>query len=164
MRPTNSLYPQRCSFLIHARLCGTCCAASAPFQLKAIGWEDRFWIHWPSLGTCCRIAINCIKCNILHPVQPDDVPKFDKLVSPPPPLMPHTRPNVWSCACPQYFYAVMFHHVQLALKYSRMKEKHQDCRTNILQNFEIRPVGSPIIKSFAAKPEVVNARFILLAT
>ncbi|KAF6219181.1 hypothetical protein HO133_005006 [Letharia lupina] len=65
---------------------------------------------------------------------------------------------------PQRSYAVSFHHVQLALKYSRMKEKHQDCRTNILQNFEIRPVGSPIIKTFAAKPKVVNARFILLAT
>lgn len=65
---------------------------------------------------------------------------------------------------PPEFYAVSFHHVQLALKYSRMKEKHQDCRRNILQNFEIRPVSSPIIKAFAAKPKVVNARFILLTT
>ena len=61
-------------------------------------------------------------------------------------------------------YAVSFHHVQLALKYSRIKEKHQDYRWNILQKFKIRSVASPIIKTFAAKPKVVNARFILLTT
>lgn len=45
-----------------------------------------------------------------------------------------------------------------------MKEKHQDCRTNILRIFEIRPVYSPIIKTLSAKPKVVKARFILIVT
>lgn len=45
-----------------------------------------------------------------------------------------------------------------------MKGKHQDCRTNILRKFKIRLVCSPIIKAFAAKPKVVDGKFILLAT
>lgn len=44
-----------------------------------------------------------------------------------------------------------------------MQKKYQDCRINILQNFEISPVDSSIIKIFIIKPKVVNVRLILLA-
>lgn len=130
-------------------------------QLIAIAWEDRF-NTLTELGNLLPDIYHCTKCNVLHPVEPDDIPNLTNW---------HRRRH--SCRTPgqmfdhlhpQHSYAVSFHHVQLALKYSRMKEKHQDCRTNILQKFEIRPVGSPIIKKFTAKPKVVNARFTLLAT
>ena len=35
-----------------------------------------------------------------------------------------------------------------------MKEKHQGCRTNILQKFEIRLPDSPIMRTFTAEPKV----------
>ncbi len=130
-------------------------------QLKALSREDRF-ITLTELGNLLPDHYHCIKCNILHPVEPDDVPNLTNwyrrrhTCRTPGRMFDHVRP--------QHSYAVSFHHVQLALKDSRMKQKHQDCRTNILQEFEIRPDGSPIIKSFTAKPKVVNARFILLAT
>ena len=132
-------------------------------QLKAMAREDRF-NTLTELGNLLPDYSHCIKCNILHPVEPDDIPNLTNW---------YRRSRRHSCCTPshtydhvrpQYLYAVSFHHVQLALKYSRMKQKHQDYRSNILQKFEIRPAGSPIIKSFTAKPKVVNARFILLAT
>ncbi|CAD6565711.1 MAG: hypothetical protein ASARMPREDX12_006733 [Alectoria sarmentosa] len=137
-------------------LCSECSS-----QLKAMVREDRF-NTLTELGNLLPDNYHCIKCNILHPVEPDDIPDLTNWYR-----RRHscrTPSQMFDHVHPESSYAVSFHHVQLALKYSRMKEKHQDCRTNILQNFEIRPVGSPIIKTFAAKPKVVNARFILLAT
>ena len=137
-------------------LCSKCSS-----QLKAMVWDDRFHTL-TELGNLLPDDYHCIKCNILHPVEPDDVPNLTNWYRrrhqcrTPSQMFDHLRP--------QYSYAVSFHHVQLALKYSRMKEQHQDCRTNILQTCEIRPVNSPVIKTFAAKPKVINARFILLAT
>lgn len=131
------------------------------FQLKAMVWEDRF-NTLTELGNMLPDKYHCTKCNILHPVEHDDTPNLTDWYR-----RRHscrTPSSMFDHVHPQHSYAVSFHHVQLALKYSRMKEKHQDCRTNILRNFEIRPVGSPIIKTFAAKPKVVNARFILLAS
>lgn len=131
------------------------------FQLKAMAPEDRF-NTLTELGNLLPDNYHCTKCNILHPVEPNDIPNLTNWYRrghscrTPSQMNDHVHP--------QDSYAVLFHHVQLALKYSRMKEKHQDCRTNILQKFEICPAGSHIIKTFAAKPKVVNARFILLAT
>ena len=131
-------------------------------QLQAIGPEDRF-NTLSELGNLLPDNYHCIRCNTLHHVEPEDIPDLTNWYGrrrhscrAPGQLFDHVRP--------QDSNAVTFHHVQLALKYSRMKEKHQDCRRNILQNFETRPVGSSIIKTFAAKPKIVNARFILLAT
>lgn len=138
-------------------LCSEC-----SFQLKALVREDRF-NTLTELGNLLPDNYHCIKCNILHPVEPDDIPDMTNWYR----RRRHscrTPSQMFDHVHPQRFYAVLFHHVQLALKYSRMKEMHQDCRTNILQSFEIRPAGSPIIKTFAAKPKVVNDRFILLAT
>lgn len=130
-------------------------------QLKAMAWQDRF-NTLTELGNVLPDNYHCTRCNILHPVDPDNIPNLTNwyrrrhLCRIPSQMYDHLHP--------QQYYAVSFHHVQLALKYSRMKEKHQDCRINILENFEIRPVGSPIVKTFTAKPKVVNARFILLMT
>ena len=130
-------------------------------QLNALVQEDRF-NTLTELGNLSSDHYHCIKCNILHPVEPDDIPNLTNWYRRQHTC--HTPSQMFDHLHPQNSYAVSFHHVQLALKYSRMKEKHQDCRTNILQKFEIRPVSSPIIKTFAAKPKVVDARFILLAT
>lgn len=131
------------------------------FQLQALVREDRFNIL-AELGNLLPDNYHCVSCNVLHAVESDDIP-----------ILTNWYRRRHSCRAsgqmfdhlhPQHSYAVLFCHVQLALKYSRMKEKHQDYRMNILQEFEIRPVGSPIIKTFIAKPKVVNARFILLTT
>ena len=131
------------------------------FQLKAIGRKDRFNVL-AELGNLLPDNYHCIKCNVLHPVEPDDIPNLTNWY-----CRRHscrTPGQMFDSVYPQASYSVSFHHVQLALKYSRMGEKHQDCRRNILQYFEIRPVSSPIIKAFAAKPRIVNDRFILLTT
>ena len=128
------------------------------FQLKAICWEDRF-NTLTELGNLLPDNYHCIKCNTLHPVEPDNIPNLTNRIA----AATHAAHQA-KCLIMCTRYAVSFHHVQLALKYSRIKEKHQDYRWNILQKFEIRSVASPIIKTFAAKPKVVNARFILLTT
>ncbi len=131
-------------------------------QLQATGPEDRF-NTLAELGNLLPDNYHCIECNTLHPVDPDDIPDWTNWYR----YRHHSyrAPGLfYDHVHPQDYYAVAFHHVQLALKYSRMKEKHQDFRRNILQNFKIRPFRSSIIKTFAAKPKVVNARFILLAT
>ena len=128
---------------------------------KALVPEDRF-NTLAELGNFLPDNYHCITCKRLHPVRPDDIPDLTNWYR-----RRHvcfTRNLESDHLRPQKSYAVFFHHVQLALKYSRMKEKHQDCRKNILQKFEMRPVGSPILKTFSAKPRVVNARFILLMT
>lgn len=130
-------------------------------QLKALVPKDRF-NTLTELGNLLPDHYHCTKCNILHPVEPDDIPNLTNWD-----LRRHTCRTpiqMFDHVRPQDYYAISLHHVQLALKYSRMREKHQDYRRNILQNFEIRPVGSPVIKTFTAKPKVVNARFILLTT
>ncbi|KAK0510124.1 hypothetical protein JMJ35_007518 [Cladonia borealis] len=131
------------------------------FQLKAIGREDRS-NTLTELGNLLPDNYHCINCNMLHPVEPDNIPNLTNWYRRR--HLCRAQYQTYNYVHPQHSYAVLFHHVQLALKYSRMKEKHQNYRRNILQNFEIRPVGSPIIKTFAAKPKVVNARFILLTT
>lgn len=130
-------------------------------QLKSITWEDRF-NTLTELGNLLPDKYHCLGCNILHPVNPNDIPNLTNWYR-----RRHvcrTEGQMYGHLRPQHSYAVLFHHVRLALKCSRMKEKHQDCRTNILQRFEIRPVGSPIIKTFTAEPKVINASFILLVT
>ena len=131
------------------------------FQLEAIGREDRF-NTLTELGNLLQDNYHCINCNMLHTVESDDIPNLTNWYRRR--HLCRARYQTYDYVHPQPSYAVSFHHVQLALKYFRMKEKHQDYRRNILQNFEIRPVGSPIIKTFAAKPKVVNARFLLLTT
>lgn len=117
-------------------------------QSNAIGREDRF-NTLTELGNLLPDSYHCLKCNVLHPVKPDDVPNLTNWYCRRP--LCRTPNQMCDDVRPQGSYGVSFHHVLLALKYSRMKEKHQDYRRNILQNFEIRPVGSAIIKTFAAK-------------
>lgn len=172
---------------LHAKilLCFTCkpmwylLRSKCSRQLKAIGRFNAL----TELGNLLPDKYHCVRCNELHPVGPDDVPDMRNWY-----YRRHVcfKRGLAQCLNLQYPYAVYFHHVQLALKYSRMPEKHQDCRTNILKNVEyrcysrmpekhqyylrnnstveLRPVRSTIIKSFVVKPKVVNSRFLLLAT
>ena len=131
-------------------------------QLNFMFWRERFKTL-TELGNFLPDDYHCTKCNVLHPVQPDDTPD----------LTNWNRRRRRSCFAPNTaddhlhpgpFYALMSHHVQLALKYSRMERKHQDLRTKILAKHEIRSVDSPIIKTFVARPKVINAKLILWTT
>ena len=126
-------------------------------QLK----EDRF-NTLTDLGNVLPDHYHCTRCDKLHPVEASDIPDLTDWYRRHHSC--HLQGQMLDHLRPHYYYAISFHHIQLALKYSRMKEKHQDCRRNTLQSFEIGPVGSPVIKTFTAKPKVVNARLILLAT
>ena len=128
---------------------------------KAIAGDDRS-STLIELGKLLPDNYHCTKCNLLPTVLSYDTPDLTSRFC---------RRHSCRTDAPTHdqlylhpSYTISFHHVQLALKYSRMKEKHQDCRTNILRKFEIHPVGSPIIKTFTAQPKVVNAKFLLLAT
>ncbi len=84
-------------------------------QLKALSREDRF-NTLTELGNLLPDHYHCIKCNILHPVEPDDVPNLTNWYR-----RRHTcrTPNrVYDHVHPQHSYSVSFRHVQLALKYS----------------------------------------------
>ena len=96
------------------------------FQLKAIGREDRF-NTLTELGNLLPDNYHCkiTKCNVLHTVEPNDIPNLSNWYR-----RRHScriQNQSFDHVHPQHFYAILFHHVQLALKYSRMKEKHQDC-------------------------------------
>lgn len=148
------LLSQICKPMRHT-LHGQCFA-----QLQAMARKD--WCNTlTELADLLPNVYHCMSCDILHPVASHDIP------------------DLTHCWClrrrchavdmsdrlhPQQFYSISLYHVQLALKYSRMKSMHQDYRTNILKQYETRSVGSPVIKTLTAKPKVVNARFVLLAT
>ena len=127
-------------------------------QFNTLVRKDRFK-SLTELANLLPDNYHCLKCNSLHPVDLYDTPYWRNVE------WPHDSCRALSQFVaqfePQASYALLFHHVQLALKYSRMKEEHQDYRTNLLQKFEIHPAGSPI-KTFTAQPKVVNSRFILL--
>ena len=153
--PAKILLSQSCKAMWHM-LHSTCSS-----RLRTLAQKDRF-DTLRELGNLLPDNYYCTRCNVLHLVEPDDVPNVTNWYKRR--HVCYTPGRMFEDLCLQHYYIFAFHHVQLALKYSRMTDWHQDYRTNILQQFETRPVGSPIIKSSAAKPKVVNARLILLVT
>lgn len=99
------------------------------FQIKAIVRENRF-NTLIELRNLLSNDYHCIKCNILHSMKSNDISNLRNWYR-----RRHscrTSNQMFNHLHSQHFYAISFHHVQLALKYSRMKKKHQNCRTNIL--------------------------------
>ena len=130
-------------------------------QTKTLAWKDRL-NTLTELGNLLPDNYCCIKCRALHPVEHDDVPDVSNWK-----WRRHTcRTPVreFDRLFPQNSYAILFHQVQLAVKYSRWESKHQKYLRKILQEFEVCPADSAIIKKFTAKPKIVNGKFILLMT
>ena len=107
---------------------------------------------------------HCITCNLLLPVASHDLPGYT-IFSRHPYHRCHTSKSrdhlLW--AQPSS-YELFFHHVQLAMKYSRKKDTHQDYLKDILREYETHPARPSIIKTFRAKPKIVENKFILLMT
>ena len=139
-------------------------------HLTTLAWDEEFQ-NLSELGNLLPDQYHCTGCNTLRSVQPDDSPDLinwyrrrrrrHRC---------HSSHGTHNHVIPHPSFSVSFHHVQLALKYSRTAipslspSLHQDCLANILRGFGIRQTNSPIIKSFTAKPKVVSGRFILLTT
>ena len=108
----------------------------------------------------------CPRCYALHSIDSEDVPVLDEHRARsdifcgsrtcPNPESPYSRrlihPN----------YGLAFRHIQLAIKYSRLKNTHQTYRASILQKFTTStdPSSSPEVQ-FTAEPRVRDGRFII---
>lgn len=105
----------------------------------------------------------CGYCNALHIVDPRDFPA--------------AGPNKYSTSCPALnpwshglidsSYHLMFHHVQLAVKYTRLRNIHQNYRTDILQRYtSFIPHFRHLLAmlDLTAEPVVVQDKFILKMT
>ena len=85
-------------------------------------------------------------------------------------LQPHA-PSICICldlmpGALEKFYVVDFRHIQLTLKYSRIKQrKYQGYRWDLLKQIEYSSSGLSVVKTFTAKPKVVQGlRFVVSAT
>ena len=121
--------------------------------------------HLTMLGNILPDRYLCTGCCALHLVDPKDIPitgcdmhgnNLYRTPCPSPELL-------WSRHRLNHNYAVAFRHVQLAIKYSRMKGVHQRYRANILQRFAVSyPRLSSIGYDFVSQPVIVRGRFILM--
>lgn len=102
----------------------------------------------------------CTSCRSLHLLDPKDLPVtgYDKFHKPCPALE-----TTWSRHRLMPYYAIAFRHVQLAIKYTRFKDIHQDYRASILQRFAVSiPQFDSMGLIFGAEPIIVSGRFILM--
>lgn len=102
----------------------------------------------------------CTSCRALHLLDPKDLPVtgYDKFYTPCP-----ARETSWSRHRLMPYYAIAFRHVQLAIKYTRLKDIHQDYRASILQKFTVSiPRWYSMRLNFTAEPVIINGRFILM--
>jgi len=107
----------------------------------------------------------CAGCCALHLVDPKDIPVTGCDVY---------GHNLYRTRCPlpeplwsrhrsYRKYAMAFRHVQLAIKYSRMKGVHQHYRARIMQKSVVsHPQYYSIGMTFVAEPIIVYGRFILM--
>ena len=132
--------------------------AKSSLELKALASMRRFYTL-AELANLLPDSYHCPQCNNLNNVDPLDVPDCW--------TEPNHRPE---CDFGTYNdtlragfeYVLLFHHVQLALKYTRMKSKHQDYRANILKKYQdFKPFDTSITKTYTAKPKVVENKFLL---
>lgn len=109
----------------------------------------------------------CVDCQSLHKSEPKDLPikKDSKFYEPC--LLKGT--GGWS-NCHRVHedlgYSLAFRHVQLALKYTRMQNYHQDYRARLLEEFTkvYAPSESSktLLKKFTAQPTIVKGRFLVM--
>ena len=102
----------------------------------------------------------CTSCRALHLLDYRDLPTM--------------RPGSFKNPCPvpdslesrhylHPYYSIAFHHVQLAIKYTRHRNFHQEHRAKLLQSFEITfPRLYSMGLMFSATPVIVCGRFILM--
>lgn len=108
----------------------------------------------------------CGGCNALHIVDPKDVPKrvYDGSCKECIPNKSSGRVSILA------YYAVEFHHVQLAIKYTRLGNIHQHYRARILQKYTKSKLLYASTKQrftaldFTAEPVIVQSRFIMMET
>ncbi len=98
----------------------------------------------------------CTSCPALHILDPKDLPvvRYDNCPSP---------ESAWDFRYLTLCYSLAFRHVQLAIKYTRLKDYHQDYLAKILQPFRITiPKFYSMRLTFAAIPVIIHGRFILM--
>ena len=107
----------------------------------------------------------CISCRFMHPVDPRDLPhgEFD----------PHfpiswlsTRrwEPLWTRVLLHAGYDLSYRHVQLALKYNRLKDYQQEYLSALLQTYQIVEQLGPLELKFQAEPKINGEEFLLKTT
>lgn len=104
----------------------------------------------------------CASCSTLHRLDPKDLPVMsnDKFYMPcPAPEPVRSRHRLMSQ------YSIAFRHVQLAIKYTRLRDTHQDYRASVMQRFTTSiPQFYSMRLIFSANPTIICGRFILMST
>lgn len=104
----------------------------------------------------------CAYCLALHPINPKDLPSlygYKYLKSCPAPEPACNRHNLAP------FYTLAFQHVQLAMKYTHLKNCHQNYRASIMQKFTRSWAHIYSMRlQFIAEPRIVQGKFLLMAT
>lgn len=103
----------------------------------------------------------CTWCNGLHIVDSKDVPKRGYNTC----CETYTVPkSSWYRILMLASYAIEFHHVQLAVKYT-LRNIHQDYREEILQRYTASCSNCfPTTVDFTVEPVIVQGRFIMMTT
>lgn len=132
-------------------------------RFSAMTREDQF-DTLTELANVLPDEYHCLTCNLLLPVASDDLPGYIIFSRHPYHRCRTSRSRDHLLWAQPSSYELFFHHVQLAMKYSRKKDTHQDYLKNILREYETHPARPSIIKTFRAKPKIVENKFILLMT
>ena len=151
--PEKILLSQTCRLLrytLHRKCASTMCRATAHKRLEYLA----------VLGHTLPDHRLCTSCRALHLLNYEDIPamKSGKINnSCPVPRVLGSRHHMLPC------YSISFHHVQLAIKYTRLKNFHQEYREKILQTFQVKiPRFCSVPLVFSAIPVVVYGRFLLM--
>ena len=134
-------------------------------ELKSLARQERF-TTLTELANLLPDDLHCLECNSLHRVDPNDYPSRPEQKYSPIPCTLYLclpRYNAWSVGP---YYVVAFRHIQLALKYFRIKQqKYQGYRMDLLKQIEYSSSGLSVVKTSTAKPKVVQGlRFLVSAT
>lgn len=109
----------------------------------------------------------CSGCQALHIVDPKDVPKTSYFTT----TYCKSRNTCgepksgWAKGPMTFYYHLEFRHVQLAIKYTRLRNVHQDYRARLLQRYaETENDWYDAAVTTTVEPVVVRGRFILMRT
>lgn len=125
---------------------------------KADGPTRRYCLY--ALGDILPDHRYCFDCRALHLLNPNDIifRGWDEY----PKSYTSSMFEDWHFMSPCY--ALAFRHVQLAIKYTRLRNFHQDYLSSIMQTFTKTMLHHSMRLKFTAEPVVIDGRFLLMAS
>ena len=152
--PEKVLFSQTCRDLWHLLRCKSLSAYQKADALTRHGCLN-------ALSNVLPDHRYCFNCRALKPVEPEDIPIRLSVISP----QRCHKETVEDWQGFRHYYFIAFRHVQLAVKYARLGNVHQEYLSAILQKHS-KEVGyfHSMKFGFTAKPIIIDGRFILTQT